>query len=160
MRAIVPRQYLCHFTGEPITIDGKAKEPAWQAAEWTEDFVDIEGSRRPKPRFRTRAKMLWDDKFFYVYAELEEPHVWGTITKKNEVMFRDNDFEVFISPTGENLNYHEFEMNALGTICPGSTTATRPSSGTTRPGAVPTRPIESAVSGLVACLRTPSAKSV
>lgn len=116
MRAIVPQQYLCHFTSEPITIDGEAKEPAWQTAEWTEDFVDIEGSRRPKPRFSTRAKMLWDEKFFYVYAELEEPHVWGTITKKNEVMFRDNDFEVFISPTGENLNYHEFEMNALGTI--------------------------------------------
>jgi hypothetical protein len=116
MRAIVPRQYLCHFTSEPISIDGEAKESAWQAAEWTEDFVDIEGSRRPKPRFRTRAKMLWDAKSFYVYAELGEPHVWGTITKKNEVIFRDNDFEVFISPTGENLNYHEFEMNALGTI--------------------------------------------
>ena len=37
--------------------------------------------------------------------------------------------------------------------------ATRPSTGTTRPGAVPTRPIGSAGSGRVACLRTPSAKS-
>ncbi len=116
MRPIVPRQYLCHFTHEAITIDGQAQEAAWDSADWTDDFVDIEGSRRPKPRFRTRAKMLWDEKFFYVYAELEEPHVWATITKKNEVIFRDNDFEVFISPTGDNLNYHEFEMNALNTI--------------------------------------------
>lgn len=116
MRAIVPRQYLCHFTREPIAVDGQAKEAAWASAAWTDDFVDIEGSRRPKPRFRTRAKMLWDEKFFYVYAELEEPHVWATISKKNQVIFHDNDFEVFLSPTGENLNYHEFEMNALNTI--------------------------------------------
>ena len=116
MRTIKPRQYLCHFTSEPITIDGEPKEPAWESADWTADFVDIQGDKRPRPRFRTRAKMLWDDRFFYIYAELEEPHVWGTITKKNEVIFQDNDFEVFISPTGENLNYHEFEMNALNTI--------------------------------------------
>jgi len=116
MRSIQPRQYLCHITHDPITIDGQAREAAWQAAEWTDDFSDIEGPRRPKPRFRTRAKMLWDDTYFYVYAELEEPHVWATITKKNEVIFRDNDFEVFIDPEGSNHHYHEFEMNALGTI--------------------------------------------
>jgi hypothetical protein len=116
MRDIVPRHYLCHATHEPITIDGRADEPAWKAAEWTEDFVDIEGSRRPKPRFRTHAKMLWDDKCLYVYAELEEPHVWATITKKNEVIFRDPDFEIFISPDGSNHHYHEYEMNALNTI--------------------------------------------
>jgi hypothetical protein len=116
MRDIVPRHYLCHATHDPITIDGRGDEPAWKTAEWTEDFVDIEGPRRPKPRFRTHAKMLWDDQYLYVYAELEEPHVWATITKKNEVIFRDNDFEVFIGPDASNHHYHEFEMNALNTI--------------------------------------------
>jgi hypothetical protein len=116
MRDIVPRHYLCHATHDPITIDGRADEPAWKSAEWTQDFVDIEGARRPKPRFRTRAKMLWDDQFLYVYAELEEPHVWATVTKKNDIIFRDNDFEVFISPDGSNHHYHEYEMNALNTI--------------------------------------------
>ena len=116
MRAIHPREYLCHFTHDPIAIEARAAEPAWASAAWTEDFVDIQGDRRPRPRFRTRAKMLWDDNYFYVYAELEEPHVWATITRKNQVIFHDNDFEVFLSPTGENRNYHEFEMNALNTI--------------------------------------------
>ena len=60
--------------------------------------------------------MLWDDQFFYIYAELYEPHVWATITKKNEVIFHDNDFEAFIDPEGSNHHYHEFEINALGTI--------------------------------------------
>ena len=63
----------------PIKIDGKLDDPAWQAAPWTDDFVDIEGDRRLPPRFRTRAKMLWDDQYFYIGAELEEPHVQGTL---------------------------------------------------------------------------------
>ena len=85
-------------------------------APWTEDFVDIEGSVKPAPRFRTRAKMLWDDQFLYVFAELEEPHVWGTLKKKNDIIFYDNDFEVFINAASDNHNYYEFEMNALNTI--------------------------------------------
>ena len=60
--------------------------------------------------------MLWDDNYLYVHAELREPHVWGTITKKNEVIFNDNDFEVFINPDASNHNYYEYEMNALNTI--------------------------------------------
>ncbi len=60
--------------------------------------------------------MLWDDRFLYVLAEMEEPHVWGTIAERNAVIFHDNDFEVFLDPDGDGDNYHEFEMNALNTI--------------------------------------------
>jgi hypothetical protein len=116
MKGITPRGYVCYRARGPIEIDGKANEPSWADAPWTEDFVDIEGSAKPLPRFRTRAKMLWDDRYFYVYAALQEPHVWGTITKKNAVMFLDNDFEVFINPEAGNHNYYEFEMNALNSI--------------------------------------------
>jgi hypothetical protein len=77
--------------------------------------VDIEGQGKPRPRFRTRAKMLWDDRYFYIGAELEEPHVWGTLTEHDAVIFEDNDFEVFINPKGDNHEYYEFEINALNT---------------------------------------------
>lgn len=116
MKVITPRGYVCYRAAEPIRIDGKADEPSWANAPWTEDFVDIEGPAKPPPRFRTRAKMLWDDQYFYVYTELSEPHVWGKITEKNAVIFHDNDFEVFINPDASNHNYYEFEMNALNTI--------------------------------------------
>ena len=59
--------------------------------------------------------MLWDDKYFYIAAELEEPHVWGTLTKHDSVIFQDNDFEVFIDPDGDNHEYYEIEINALNT---------------------------------------------
>ncbi len=116
MKAITPRGYVCRRALGPLRVDGKLDEPSWKAAPWTEDFADIQGPGRPAPRFRTRAKMLWDDRCFYVAARLEEPHIVGTITKKNAVIFHDPDFEVFLDPDGDNHDYYEFEMNALNTI--------------------------------------------
>ena len=80
------------------------------------DFVDIEGSLKPKPRHRTRMKMLWDDEYFYVGAEMEDPHVWATLTEKNSFVFNDPDFEVFIDPDGDSHLYTEIELNAFNTV--------------------------------------------
>ena len=97
-------------------IDGRLSDHAWQQARWTENFVDIEGDAKPRPRFTTRAKMIWDDSCLYIGAELEEPHVWATLTQRDTVIFYNNDFEIFIDPDGDNLEYYEFEMNALNTV--------------------------------------------
>ncbi len=111
----LPKGYVCVRAEQPIVMDGKLDDKAWLDAPWTDDFVDILGGRKPPPRFRTRAKMLWDDTYFYVAAELAEPHVWGTLTKHDSVIFQDNDFEVFIDPDGDNHEYYEIEINALNT---------------------------------------------
>ena len=112
----MPKSYLCRRSPRPIAVTGRGDDPAWASADWTDDFVDIEGDAKPRPRFRTRAKLLWDDRFLYVHAELEEPHVWATLTERNSVVFHDNDFEVFIDPDGDGANYYEFEVNALNTV--------------------------------------------
>lgn len=118
MRGIAPKIYTCPRATSPITIDGKLDDPAWHAALWTDDFVDIEGPHRPDPpQLRTRAKILWDDDFLYIAAELSEPHVCGVLTEENSRIFtEDNDFEIFIDPDADHHDYYEFEMNALNTI--------------------------------------------
>jgi hypothetical protein len=110
-----PRRYVAYRTAAAISVDGKLNEPAWSAAAWTDAFVDIEGGAAPAPRFMTRAKMLWDDDCFYVAADMEEPDVWGTLVERDAVIFRDNDFELFIDPDGDSHLYYELEVNALGT---------------------------------------------
>ncbi len=114
-RYVPPKGYVCYRASGPIQMDGRLDEAAWQQVPWTDPFVDIEGDAKPRPRFRTRVKMLWDDQYFYVGAELEEPHVWGTVTQHDAVIFQDNDFEIFIDPDGDNHEYYEFEINALNT---------------------------------------------
>lgn len=108
-----PKGYVC-YQGSP-RLTGKIDDPAWEKAPWTDAFVDIEGEKKPRPRYETRVKMLWDREFFYIGAKLTEPHVWATLTEHDSVIFRDNDFEVFIDPDGDNHQYYEYEINALGT---------------------------------------------
>lgn len=110
-----PKRYTCARAGTPIRIDGRLDDEAWQIAPWTDDFIDIQGADHTIPRFRTRAKMLWDDRYLYIGAELEEPHIWATLTQHDSVIFHDNDFEVFLNPSGDTRNYFEFEINAFNT---------------------------------------------
>ncbi len=111
-----PKTYDAKFAREAPKLDGKLDDAAWSAAPWTDDFTDIQGPKLPAPRYRTRAKMLWDDQYFYIAAEMSEPHVWGSLRKHDEIVFHDNDFEVFIDPDGDAREYYELEVNALGTI--------------------------------------------
>ncbi|MFY0650573.1 MAG: carbohydrate-binding family 9-like protein [Cyclobacteriaceae bacterium] len=99
-----------------MIIDGMLNEESWQLADWSQKFVDIEGNAKPKPLYDTRVKMLWDENYFYIAAKLEEPHIWATYTKRDAVIFHENDFEVFIDPDGDTHNYYELEINALGTV--------------------------------------------
>lgn len=115
MQPIAPKTYLCRYAAAPPVIDGKLDDRAWSAAPWTDYFQDIQGAALPKPRFHTRVKMLWDDQYLYLAAELQEPHVWATLTNHDSVIFQDPDFEVFMDPKGETQPYYEFEMNALNT---------------------------------------------
>ena len=111
-----PEEYVCYQATERIVLDGKLDEGDWQKASWTADFVDIEGDLKPKPKYRTRAKMLWDDQYFYFAAVIEEPHLWATITERDAVMFQNDDFEIFIDPDGDGHRYYEFEMNPNNAI--------------------------------------------
>ncbi|MFI8377296.1 carbohydrate-binding family 9-like protein [Leeuwenhoekiella sp. NPDC079379] len=111
---ITPRSYVAHHIEAPLTIDGKGNEGVWQQAEFSEEFIDIEGVKTPK--YQTRFKMLWDDDNLYFYAELIEPHIWATLKQRDTVIFYNNDFEIFIDPDGDTHNYYEFEMNSLNTI--------------------------------------------
>lgn len=115
MRKITPLNYVATQAAGKIKIDGKLDERAWKNAKWSEPHSDIEGDVKPKPRFDTRFKLLWDNRYLYFACLMEEPHVWGTLTEHDSVIFHDNDIEIFIDPDGDNHEYYEFEMNALNT---------------------------------------------
>lgn len=110
---VQPKSYVIAKAEKPIKIDGKA-EKIWDNAPFTDPFIDIEGIKDVK--FETRIKMLWDTEFLYVYAELEEPHIWGDITQRDAIIYLNNDFEVFINSSEKTEAYGEIEVNALNTV--------------------------------------------
>ncbi|MFI3298473.1 MAG: carbohydrate-binding family 9-like protein [Rikenellaceae bacterium] len=112
-----PRSYVAPFvkSGE-IVVDGDITDQAWAAAPWTAEFVDIRGfDYEPTPIYSTRAKVMWDDTYIYFAFEMEEPHLWGTLTERDATIYWDNDIEIFIDPDSDGRNYQEYEYNVLGT---------------------------------------------
>ena len=115
-RLSTPRHYVCYRTNEAIKIDGKLNEKAWSKAAQTESFVDISGEGFPKPIYGTKARMMWDNNYLYVSAVMEEPNIVAHLTQRDTIIYHDNDFEVFLDPTGDGQNYFEIENNARGVV--------------------------------------------
>lgn len=110
------KKYTARMAKRPIKVDGKLNEHDWKQAVLISNFEDIEGPAKPKPTYSTEVKMMWDSQYLYIGAVLEEPHLWGTLKKHDDIIYRDHDFEVFIDPMGDGEQYFEIEINVLGTI--------------------------------------------
>jgi hypothetical protein len=110
------KKYTAQAVKHPIVVDGKLTEKDWKRAATISNFEDIEGLGKPKPTFNTEVKMTWDAQYLYIGAVLEEPHLWGTLKKYDDIIYRDHDFEVFLDPIGDGEHYFEIEINVLGTL--------------------------------------------
>lgn len=113
-KIVTPKHYVVSKTSDPILIDGLDNEKVWKQADYSDDFIDIEGVKTPTQK--TNVKLLWDENYLYVFAKLYENHIWGDITKRDAVIYYNNDFEIFINPNNHVFSYGEIEINALGTV--------------------------------------------
>ena len=113
--AQVPNRYYCNYSTIPIHIDG-IQEEAWANATTSSPFVDISFPPKETPAFNTQFKMLWDSNYLYIFATLEDHHLTAFLKNHDDIIYRDNDFEVFIDPDGDSKNYFEIEINSFATI--------------------------------------------
>ena len=104
-------RYTCYRASSPIEVDGRLDEPAWKSAPRSEPFVDIVTGE--PAWFKTRVALLWDDTYLYFGFDVPEPRLWGTLTERDSLIYKDNDVELFIA--GKDA-YYEFEINARNTI--------------------------------------------
>jgi Carbohydrate family 9 binding domain-like len=93
----------------PIAIDGRLDEPAWASAPPV-DLVETLTGRRP--RYRTRARVLWDDEALYVAFECADDEVWVRPGRKDDdPIYEDEVVEVFLDPGGAGRDYVELEVS-------------------------------------------------
>ncbi|GLC82299.1 carbohydrate-binding family 9-like protein [Lacrimispora brassicae] len=103
--------YICKRTKDPIVIDGNLEKDVWKRAEKSARFIDvIDGA---PALYDSRAALLWDNENLYAGFWCEEPFVKATLTKRDSLIFNENDIEIFIDG-GD--TYYEFELNALNTV--------------------------------------------
>jgi len=106
-----PKSYTLYNTGVPLKIDGELNEKAWLDSRWSDFFINIEGELKPAPATKTRVKMLWDEKYLYIAAELQEQHIWANKRPEKDIIFRDNVFKIFIDPDNNMNDDFEIQIN-------------------------------------------------
>ncbi|MEM8522998.1 MAG: carbohydrate-binding family 9-like protein [Bacteroidota bacterium] len=103
--------YIAQKVNTSIVIDGNIKKSIWQQATWSKRFVDMVTG--DAGMYNTQVAILWNETHLYFAFEAEEPFVEAKLTKRDSIIFQENDLEIFID--GEDC-YYELEVNALNTV--------------------------------------------
>ncbi len=106
-----PGTYRAAFCPDLPAADGRAAGPEWGRARRTPRFVDMV-SGAPAP-MATTAAILWNDTALHIAFWAEEPNLIATMTNRDDLLFYENDLEVFIDGGDA---YYELEFNAIGTV--------------------------------------------
>ena len=109
----VDRSAECRWVSGPIKIDGQVDEEAWSKAQVLQNFVAYWAKRKPKTG--TKARLLWDDKFLYFTAEMEDTDLYADVKERNGMTWTNDVFELFFKPREDRLAYYEFQVNAANT---------------------------------------------
>ena len=105
--------YVLQRAAGPIAVDGRLDEPTWAKAAPLSPLRDLSGGPTP---YAADIRLAYDDDCLYVAARLPAETLRATQTRRDSVIYRDDDFEVFIDPFARGRDYLELEINQLGTV--------------------------------------------
>ena len=110
-----PQSFECRWTEDPITIDGKPDDKAWQQAQVIDQFHMGWAKGSPKPKTATKARLLWDREYLYFLAGMEDADLFADVTERNGKTWENDVFELFFKPADDKGGYYEFQVNAANT---------------------------------------------
>ncbi|MGB0953715.1 MAG: carbohydrate-binding family 9-like protein [Planctomycetota bacterium] len=108
----IPRTYAAKYTHDAPTIDGKLDDRAWMHIPWTANFVELEGSGTTRPRYQSRAKMMWDRHYLYVGVWMIEPN----LESKPVSSLGDDGLLAFITRDAERIDYQMVSIEPGGRL--------------------------------------------
>ena len=100
-------------TVNPIIIDGKIDEAAWNKA----DLINFVNNSDGSPvSYKTEAKILYDDQFIYFAFHIFDKNINATKTRRDDNLWEEEVIEIFIQGNPGQSNYIELEFNPLGAV--------------------------------------------
>jgi hypothetical protein len=102
----------------PVTVDGRLNEPAWEQAEFIDDFVQQEPRVGEPITERTEVRVLLDDAAMYVGVTCFDSNPSGIIARelrRDNSLGGDDRFEIVLDTFHDHRNAFHFIINPLGT---------------------------------------------
>ncbi|HID07692.1 MAG TPA: hypothetical protein EYP10_11175, partial [Armatimonadetes bacterium] len=107
--------YPCYRTMQPITIDGKLTEPAWERAPQAGAFTDAHTGVIVEPQ--TIFRVLYDDAQLYIGVKCIEPlmtKLVANVTVRDGQVWFDDCIELFFDTNHDHTTYFQLVANSVG----------------------------------------------
>ncbi len=107
----------------PITLDGKLDDADWQRAPAMDRWTENMPNEKTPSRFKTEVRFLYDQNALYVGMKAFDPDVSkldAPFVRRDKVFGTQDNFVVWIDPTGARKFAQFFRVNARGIIADGS----------------------------------------
>ncbi|HIJ66204.1 MAG TPA: carbohydrate-binding family 9-like protein, partial [Candidatus Hydrogenedentes bacterium] len=108
-------RYECVRASEPIDVDGKMDEAAWQKAEPIADFIVWWTADWPA-KTKTVARLCYDDDYIYGVFDCKDPDLYAKYDKRDGYLWESDAVEFFFQPDAQCTTYYEFEIAPNGAI--------------------------------------------
>ncbi len=102
--------YAVRWIDEPITLDGRGDEPAWQNAK---------GVRWPavaESASTVHLRLLWDRGNLFFLAEMEDGELTNAISEPDGRIETGDAFALFLQPAGRQDAYYQFAVSPSGAV--------------------------------------------
>lgn len=113
-----PTRVLAALAEAAIELDGRLDEPVWQR-----DGAVLLASRTGEPSELdatvggpTLTWFAWDREFLYVAASLPDPDLYAPHHQRDEPLYRDEAFELFIAADNSGDRYLEHQVSARNVV--------------------------------------------
>jgi hypothetical protein len=108
-------KYIVKRTAKPFAPDGKPSKDFWQGTE-TMELRNYMG-QKPEHFPKTQIKLLYDEKFIYVFFHVEDRYIRAIQTNYNDSVCLDSCAEFFFTPCEDiSSGYFNIEINCIGTM--------------------------------------------
>jgi Carbohydrate family 9 binding domain-like len=101
-----------HFADTPIVIDGKNVESDWQKTKWLPLTHHILGEMPTEQDFSGRFKLLWDQHYLYILAEITDDILFDQHPNPLFKYWDDDCLEIFVDEDNSG-GEHQFSFNAF-----------------------------------------------
>ncbi len=100
--------------GDPPTIDGRVNEVAWEAADWSGDFLQRDPTDGDPPSQQTQFKMVYDDDaVYFAFRAYDDPENVSRILARRDG-FPGDWIEVNIDSYNDKRTAYSFTISASG----------------------------------------------
>lgn len=112
-----PNIYICRRKDGKLNFDGNLNEPVWRDKLVAKTFY--KSKDLGLAQYQTEVYAMWDERYLYFGAKMSDEDIVGNFKKRDDAIYNEDAFEIFIRPNNTKKFIFEFEFSPLGTIWDG-----------------------------------------